>query len=430
MARDRVWGAAVAALVAGLFLWHWAVIWRTGVDVPFMDEWEVLRTEGLPSGLTWNWLVSQQNEHRLVLTRLQIWALFHLDGWNLRRHQALNFGIYGLLAWAVYSFARMSAPSPPGWVLGAFLPFILSPTARESHTYGIQSDFHFQLLLHLATCWLWFRRRDLASAALGGLCAVLGIFCLASGLSCAAAALGLLFARVLGGPRSQGQGQRLAAAAGIVALGAAAWLRGHVMPSYHPPLVGPHRGLFWDFWLNLLSAGFGFERLSAPAGLACLAVLVVPMRIAYSRERRGDEWWCLAAAGGGILAVLAAIAMARAPFGLEYAKSSRYTEYSSLLIPLGAAGWALAWAKRRGLAAALAGLWLCCGAAFQDNWRFSAYERIARGRRLGVECLRRHWRGEGPDYCPTLHPEPLGERLRNARAINVSFARGSGVPPP
>ena len=76
---------------AVLFLWHLGVIYKHAVNVPYWDEWETFQQDALPSGLSLGWLLAQVNEHRILVGRLQIWALYHLDGWNLRHHQILNF---------------------------------------------------------------------------------------------------------------------------------------------------------------------------------------------------------------------------------------------------------------------------------------------------------------------------------------------------
>ena len=54
-----------------VFLVHLGVILHHAVDVPFRDEWELLRPNGLPAGLSLSWLWEQQNEHRIPLVREQ-----------------------------------------------------------------------------------------------------------------------------------------------------------------------------------------------------------------------------------------------------------------------------------------------------------------------------------------------------------------------
>lgn len=60
----------------------------------------------MPSGLTLGWLFAQHNEHRLVTTRLLIWVLYKLDGWNVATHQVINFFVYGvIIACLIYAAA-------------------------------------------------------------------------------------------------------------------------------------------------------------------------------------------------------------------------------------------------------------------------------------------------------------------------------------
>jgi hypothetical protein len=89
--------AAVSAACAGLYLLHLVCVWKYAVNVPYWDEWDLFTPTQLPSGLSLRWLFAQHNEHRLVTTRLLIWILYRLDGWNVATHQLVNIVVYGTL---------------------------------------------------------------------------------------------------------------------------------------------------------------------------------------------------------------------------------------------------------------------------------------------------------------------------------------------
>src|SRR4026207_102820 len=103
-----------AVLFVTVCIAHLIVIWKYAVDVPYWDEWEQLTSQALPQGLTWQWLFSQHNEHRIVPTNLLTWLLYRLDGWDIAVNQIVNWGIYCSLVGAVYWPAPRFAPERPG----------------------------------------------------------------------------------------------------------------------------------------------------------------------------------------------------------------------------------------------------------------------------------------------------------------------------
>src|SRR5437762_1548710 len=65
------YGAFLLSVALGaLYLTKWAV------DVPYLDEWEALRSSQLPTGFNWHWLWAQHNEHRILPTNLEVLALY------------------------------------------------------------------------------------------------------------------------------------------------------------------------------------------------------------------------------------------------------------------------------------------------------------------------------------------------------------------
>jgi hypothetical protein len=408
------WAAAGILLLFGL---HFREVCRNAVDVPFWDDWAVLDRQALPSGVSWSWLYARHNESRKIPTKLQIWALYRLTDWNLSVHQILNFLLYGAVLAVLSLLARRIGPglSPPVWC--AFLAFLLSVESFENHLWAINSCIHFAVLFFLLAVYFLFREPlRPALAALGAACAVLCVNSFSAGPPLCA---GLLLALVA-------WKRRLTPAAGVVALAIVAWAADFKTPAHHAPALSPLRPEVWTFLANVAGTGFGVDGFSSALGVLALAAPLVPLAgLLRARGSRGQPaTWALAAGVAGVLASLLAIAMGRAPMGLEGSKAPRYAELSMLLVPFSALGWHLLLKDRpseRRLALGL--LWLACFVGFLDDWDLRVYRIVGAQRREGVRCIEDYYRRGGPALCPTLFDEPLAERLDNARALGLSFAR-------
>jgi len=427
------------ALCVGLYAFHLLQVWRNAVNLPVFDEWELFNPDQLPAGLTPGWLFAQHNEHRMATGKLLIWALYHADGWDVARHQVLNFLLYGAVVALVFLFARRAAPETPAWVVLAFVIFLLTTVGIQNHAMALQSAFHFWLLFFLLSARLLFTTAQGTRALVAGsLFSALSVFSLASGVV-SSAVLVLAFAAFKssraykagrGGARRRELLQLLLVAV-VVGGSVALWLFGYRKPPQHPALATPLGPEFWDYFLNAVSFCFGFESLSKAAGLACLLVVLVPACVLILR-RRGDLTageWAMFSATACMLAVLASIAAGRGEFGAAQSKTSRYVEFGMALVPFSAASWGVLLKDRRGLRAAfVAALWLSLFVAFLNNWRFRDY-RVERAARLkGVECVRDYYLRGGEGLCPEVYPGPIGPRLDAARRLDAAFYRDLKLP--
>lgn len=430
---------SLLALCAGLYAFHLFQVWRNAVNLPVFDEWELFNPDQLPRGLTAGWLFAQHNEHRMATYKLLVWALYRVNGWDAAAHQVLNFLLYGAALALIYVMARDASPRTPPWVVLGFIIFLLTTVGIQNHVMAIQCAFHFWLLFFLLSARLLFSpaQRTRALAA-GCLCSALSVFSLASGVVSALVLL-LAFAAFKarrayqagpGGPR-RGELLQLLLVAVLVGASVALWLFGYRKPPQHPPLASPLGRGFWDYFLNAVSFCFGFDSLSAAAGLACLLVVLTPA-CALLWRRRGEltaGQWAMLSATACMLAVLALIAAGRGEFGPAQSKTSRYVEFGMALVPFSAVAWDALLGGRRGMRAALlAALWLSLFLAFLNNWRFRDY-RVERASRLrGVECVRDYYARGGDGLCPEVYPAPLGARLDAARRLDASFYRDLRLP--
>lgn len=405
---------ALAGLALVFAVHAWAVLSRA-VDVPYWDEWEALAPGALQWEAPWSWIFSPQVESRTATTNLLVWLGYRIEGWNLIHQLAFNLGLYGLL---VAGAAALCGPKGAGlpWRHAApFLLFLLSPKCAESLFWGQSSNQHFPLLFFIMACLCLFRENPgpLWTAA-GVAAAWISINSHASGFVACAALLAIPGLRILG-RRGSGMG-----ALGVAA-GLGLWLIYYAPSPDHPQETGPGDPRFWRFFVNLVSWGFGMDQVSATLGLFCLALVLAPLVLKNKTWSSSD--WAVAATAAGVLAALAAISFGRAGFGVSYSKMSRYAETAGLLAPLAAAGWGLRLRDSPSRPWALAALWIFTFLGHAGNWSFSAYDRYRKERLLGVACLEEHYLRGGPPNCPMIYPFPLGDKLKRAHELDVSFYR-------
>jgi len=408
---------------------------KWAVDVPYLDEWDVLRSSELPTGLAWKWLWAPHNEHRILLTHLEVLGLYHLTGWNLVVQQLANYAFYVaaviLLGWC----AHRRLPSVPRWVWAAFLLFLLSPRLGESMLWGFQSQWHFAWAFAVAAGMAIFTPRpSIGCSLLAAACASLAIVSLAGGLvmvlliaSVYLAYRGLVVAELR---QSSACARDIALFVLPCALVSAYWAHGYRLPLQTWPSTPPWSVGFWSYYLNLVSSGFGIDTVSMPLGMLCLALVMTPLAfVSLGRPRRRDgTFWAVAALAVSVLGVLGTITMARAahPDAASWLKGARYAEIAQLLIPVTVFGWALLLDDRPvAQRATLLCLWLFCVVAFRDNWSYQRYYRWEHDRRLrGLVCVHRYYEADGPSLCPDLYPWDLKEQLDNAKLLHVSFYQG------
>lgn len=417
MVRRHAWFLAVAVA----FCAHLLVVRAHAVDLPYLDEWDLLAPGGLPRGLTLEWLLALHNEHRIPLTKLQVWAHLRLDGWDNVAHVTSTFLLFGatlsaILAWLVRRGLPPAAAAASGLLL-------LSPIAFQNHAWGFQSQVHLALLgLFLAAPGLASvrgRERALGVAALA-----LGALSFAAGVVFGLALLVAFAAREAArrrreevAPDARRSSLAVLGAGGLVlVLWSIGWERGDLTPG------SPLAWRTWDTWLNLVALGFGFETPSAALGAGCLAVVVTPVGLGLARAPDDDEAWHVAAVALALLLGLAAIASARAAWGPLYVKASRYAELALPLAPVAALSWwRLLAARPRARVAAVALVLALAAIGLQDDWTRDGYRAVEAHKRAALARLNA-WRG-GPLRAPEVYPGRLDERVEAARALGVSFMR-------
>ena len=421
-----------ALAVIALFIFHFAIIYRNVVNIPYWDDWAMFRGSA-PETLSLQWLFAQHNEHRIATTKFLVWLQCHMNGWNYSGHILLNFLIYGLLLLGLVQFSRKAIPESPLWVMLAFIVFFLSPMNAFNNFMAIQTVAHFDLIFFLGATYFLCRGtgqswRDLV---IGCLLAILAIYSFAAAIpSCLAMLFGFAFLKgrriaVMKGERRR-EAQQLLFVILIVGIAIALWTIGYHKHPGHPDPTSPLNPSFWTVIFNLTSFGFGYERVSWASALVCFAAVTTPI-VGSIWTRRLDltgPQWASFIMVLGIFAMFGSIAIGRTGFGVSAAsKADRYWEFCGILIPLSVINWRIWLGPRRLTGAVLCCLWLLCAAGFRYNWNFGDYEQKAAARTAGRECVRAYYEGRGPALCPTVYPATLQAELDHARQLNASFYR-------
>lgn len=395
------------------------------VDMPLDDEWMYFAHNGLGEHLDLRWLFEAYGEHQIIPTKLLAWLNFWLFGLDFRLQNFVNFFIFVACVAAVAAWKNRMLERNDFQLFPLFLAFMFSAINYENHLYSFQSQFHLALLWSVLMLPFAFRERpDYRSATCFGLLAGLAMFTLSAGVVVSIVYL-VCFCLFTAGRMMQGETWRevrgpLLTACVLVAGAGALWLPQYRTTGFHHPVTLPFDLRFWDFFLNVVSLGFGFKVVHVLPGMICLAVVLAPplMLLARPATRWRASTWSLLAATLGILAVLAAITVGRA--WVYPAKTSRFSEFAFMLIPYSAVGWWLLvrdGARRRLI---LALFFLFCFAAYANDWGRDSYALFRQFKLYDLEWAGQHYSGlPVENYPQSSSPEDLDK----ARRLGLKFTR-------
>jgi hypothetical protein len=149
-----------AALIPVCFI-AW-IIWRFGLDVPHMDQWElvpILQKYNLKQPIL-NLLWSPHNEHRLFIPRLVMLWLAQATHWNILWELALNFFLallVGLILVGILRRAYKLIQPASSWLFPLSVLFVslfmFSPTQWHNWVWGWQNQIFFNILGLAAAAW-------------------------------------------------------------------------------------------------------------------------------------------------------------------------------------------------------------------------------------------------------------------------------------
>ena len=224
----------------------------------------------------------QHNEHRIFTTKVLTLLLYHIDGWNSTTHQGINFIIYGFLVFFLGFVIKKCVPQLSGWVLIAFIVFLFSTVDWENHFWAFQTQFHFSLLFLLISIWFLFNESQTWQKILIGVFfSWLSIYSLSSGLvesvfvllgySC------FKLIRYCQHPEKQKELSQFAVSFVLIGGAIALYFVGYINPQFHPPFAFPYQKVFWVYFFNLLSGGFGYVSHTLLPGFVIFLFLLIPI---------------------------------------------------------------------------------------------------------------------------------------------------------
>ncbi len=332
-ARVPAWLAACLAL--GPFVYLVWFVQRYAVDVPFLDEWDML--DGLvrhrADHTLLSYLIAQHNEHRPTLTKA---ILFPLTIDAYRRPFVFYLGVSislgeWLLLWVQSrrTFRALHLPLPR-WLPAAAAVLVCSPVQWSNWLWTSAIGNLSVLLFAVAGFVLLGDGRPGRYAFLGAIgCGLLATYSVASGIFFwPAGFLPLWFGRSSGGARYR---QLLAWTGVSFAVGVAFFADFH-FPPYHP---SPASSLddplaFVRFFLALTGAPVNYLGTThaiyfGAIGIAGMLALLLFRDDVGPRSAGLAPWYAL-----GLFTLLTnlAVTMGRSRFGIEFAFNSRYLSYS------------------------------------------------------------------------------------------------------
>src|SRR5258705_770886 len=133
-----VWAAMLAGTLA--FVAHYAS------NLPSWDDWDMVPTLTRTQPVTWGWLWSQHNEHRVPLPRLIFLGLDWLTVIDMRVTMVFDLLVMAALAAAMILVATRLRGRPSAW--DAFFPLVLLHVGQAANLlWGWQLQFFASVAL-------------------------------------------------------------------------------------------------------------------------------------------------------------------------------------------------------------------------------------------------------------------------------------------
>lgn len=339
--RLGAWGILLAAV-----LFRLVAILRFAVDVPLLDEWDMLPfLESNARDFQWRTLFEVHNDHRIAFTRLFIFLEYLRSGWNIRHALLVNYAVFVAMLAMLHALCRPALkrfPLHPLFFIPLFTDYVWINMA-----WSFQSQFHFMILFGL--CAIWF---GLVRPPTWGNTALFVLFCGFSLFSMSpafAAGIWVVYLLAVAGgalrnnePRPWAQG----AVATVLLFGlVAAFFSGysgiHLEGQPGFTLLYPWNGRFWSYVFKTLANAFGagvFDRAPWMAFAVGPAMGLVLIHALIVRRPWDSGLLAPLAVVSASLVSLAAIAYGRGC--MEPMACDRHMEVVLIAIPALLAIWA------------------------------------------------------------------------------------------
>jgi hypothetical protein len=419
------WATWSAMLLAALLF-----VWRFGSNVPSWDDWDMIPVLTRHQPVTWDWLWSQHNEHRVPLPRLVFLGLDRLFGVDMRVTMYFDVLLMavvaaGMIVTAVRLRGRASAAD-------AFFPMALLSLGQSANLlWGWQLQFFASVtiacLALLAIVRAGTTLTQVRAAQIVGVCAVLLPLCGANGLAMVPAlaawplALAILPQSWTGAKVARGNPVLLALGLTALALTPIYLYHWHRVP-YHPRSQSVIQTLMTALKALTIGLGPATRDIWPLSGLLVLGVIGASALLLI---RTGSTQVAERTRAGGLLLFLLAVSALALALGLG--RNGFETRYVSLTLPVWC-GVAFVWLlygkpARFGVPAALASAALI--SMFGNTGFGLGYARELRGQLGGFE---RDMAAGVPlhlllhRYGPWLHPH------QDVPGRYLPMLRDAGVP--
>jgi hypothetical protein len=320
------------------------LIFRGGVDVPVMDEWDgtaPLFEKMADGSLRFGDFYAQHNEHRILFPRLIFFALGRLTHWDVRAEFWAIWLLTLTCLFNIWRIAHLRNSVSMFWLLFAASLLLFNPQNVANFLWGFQLGFLLPLACITASIWmaayLSYPFNFLAAIILCTICT----FSIGGGFtSWLLTTPILLFAqRQSNSPASKKWWVTWVI---LFCLELVAYFWGYKKPPYHPPI-------WWFLWHPIVAAeyilsffGGPFSRgpnlPPVPVALSTGGLLLVMLLIAalYIWKKWSDRSllcevlpWLVLAMVSVTYAIL--IMIGRAGFGSDQARSARYLPFAVML---------------------------------------------------------------------------------------------------
>jgi hypothetical protein len=314
-----------------------------GADSPLYDDWEYVPALTGDQPLTWAWLWSQTNEHRMPVQKLILLASYKLTGNDFRAGMFFNAFALGTLAFALI----LAAGRLRGWTsyADALLPLaLLNLGQSENLLWSYQVQFICSTVLAGILLLIVLGRNrsfTLGTTLLAGICLLLLPLCGSNGLAFVPAFsvwLGYCGIHQLRSPSpwTKATGVGLLTFASAAVLLVALYFVGYAKPAHHP--ASPDRVAALTTSVQFLSMSLGLWAATQwwpVSGLTVLALVLVSVAclLLVWRQQPSERL----RASGLLLFLVALVCLAlglgwgRAGLGPDSGFASRY---QTLAVPL------------------------------------------------------------------------------------------------
>ncbi|MFL6284266.1 MAG: hypothetical protein ACJ74Q_14075, partial [Pyrinomonadaceae bacterium] len=336
--------AATCAALAVACAPAWLIL-RYGVDVPYLDQWEIAPFfEKLSRGtLMLSDLFAQQNEYRQLFPHLIFVALGRLTGWNVKYEMLASLLLACFVAYGVRRLGALTFPDPLRRGLLFLLAnlLIFSTIQYDNWLFGVQVVYFMPAACVVAGLLVAYSERVGTRAAVTA-CACLSAVAMFSSANGIVAWL-VLPPALLGARAGAGAAWKrwLPLWCAGLALCVAVYAQGYHSPASHPStsevLYHPFDAAvyFVAFLGGPLAAGY--FPLAVALVVGAVALLSYAFACAYLFKFRGDRellrrsvaW---ASLGVYSLGTGAFVTVGRLGFGVGQAVSTRYAAFSLYLL--------------------------------------------------------------------------------------------------